>query len=413
MFPNFLEVQDVPVQSDSSGLDDREFHNFVGKFVLLPEDEEANLLESSLDLSHRLEDPHFRSKVSYAADGTKVIEHEPGENITTSNESQRAEQGSDDVSAGQKSGTSPSQMNISKQDGSGDFDAYKQGLQVSYAADGTKIIQHAPTALPPNKYNVTTPVPGPKPTLSIHHGIRYPKPNTTQTKYYRKDGTRITQFNTGIKESNGTMEGSWEFIPNEFVPGFSDSDGQPNAAGYKYRNRQGEKEKGNLIKEQINEAGKENNPTFHYKSEGDMVSSLEKSAQNGTNTKQVGNGNQNLVKQSVAKEAAESYRSNRVLYEVRPLKPHHYLDHQAEIGQKRGPNRKHQKETFAVSVGNRRKRLRKKHRLKKLKLMKSRKKSITGLEMMPLPDMENKTKVIGESFNDIMSENALNSRVPF
>ena len=419
MFPNFLEVQDVPVQSDSSGLDDSEFHNFVGKFVILPEDEEANLLETSLDLSHRLEDPHFRSKVSYAADGTRIIQHESKENTSSYSKEQQTdvdsesrnsskEQDSDNTVAGQTSGMSPSQGNITKQEKSGDFDVYKQDLQVSYADDGTKIIQHAPTALPPNKYNVTTPVPGPKPTQSIHYGIKYPKPNTTLTKYYRKDGTRITQFNTGIKSDNGTMDASWAFIPDEYVPGFSDDDEQPNAAGYKYRNRAGEKEKGNLIKEQIDEAVNENNPTYQFKSEGDIVNELNKPSHNKTDTNQLGSGNQNLLKSSSIKDTAKKYQPERVLYEVRPLKPHHYIGHRAESEQKRGFNTRHHKEMLTVSVVNQNKKIRRKHKIKKVKLLKSRKKSTAGLEMMPLPVVENRTEVIGEEgFMIIVNPNCL------
>ena len=410
MFPNFLEVQDVPVQSDGSGIDDSEFHNFVGKFVILPEDEEADLLETSLDLSHHLEDPHSRAKVSYTVDGTKVIQHEPGENITSSNESQKAldnqasssSQGHDsgDTVVGQKSGMSQSNSKQADPTASGDFDVNKQSLQVSYAADGTKIIQHAPTALPPSKYKVTKPVPGPKPPPSIHYGIRYPKPNTTQTKYYRKDGTVITQFNTGIKDDNGTKEAGWDFIENEHVPGFSDDvDAQPNAAGYKYRNRAGEKEKGKLIKEQINEAINENNPTYQFKSEEDVANNLNKPSRNKTDSSPMRGKNGHLLKSSPAEESAKSYQADAVLYDARPLKPHRYMKHTAENGRKRGTSRKYHKEALAISAGSQRMKMRRKDKIRKMKLLSSLGNSTVELEMMPPPDIANKTEVKGKKFN--------------
>ena len=413
MFPNFLEVQDVPVQSDSSGIDDSEFHNFVGKFVILPEDEEANLLETSLDLSHHLEDPHSRAKVTYTVDGTKVVQHEPGENITSSNESQKAldnqagspskGQDSGDAVVGQKSGRSQSNSKQTEQQteqtASGHFDVNKQSLQVSYAADGTKIIQHAPTVLPPGKYKVTKPVPGPEPPHSIHYGIRYPKPNTTQRKYYRKDGTVITQFNTGIKDDNGTMDASWDFIENEYVPGFSDDgDAQPNAAGYKYRNRAGEKEKGKLIKEQINEAISENNPTYQFKSEEDVANDLNKPSRNKTDSSSVSGKNGNLLKSSPVKESAKSYQADAVFYDVRPLRPHRYMEHTAENGRKRGTSRKYHKEALAVSTGSQSVKMRKKHKIRKMKVFSLLRNSTASLEMMPPPDIEYKTEVKGKRF---------------
>lgn len=339
---------DLPVQSDGSGLEDSEFHNFLGKFVILPEDEEANILESSFDVQHHVEDPHYRSKVSYAPDGTKVIEHERNATSPGNSEETSVDKASSEGAASNASAPGPS-----GQGGSG-FDVNEQGLQISYAADGTKIIQHAPTPVPLNKYNVTTPLPGPKPTLSIHYGIRYPKPNTTQQKYYLKDGTRITQFNTGIKMDNGTIKPKWQFLPDEYVPGFSDDGGPPNAAGYKYRNREGEKEKGKLIKQQIKEASKENNPTYQFTAEQDMASSLNKQGGNGSepltpeSTKRYDSSEfTHPLQTAVANNSAKAhnnitYASNAVefspkvvhtvLYDVKPLTPHRGKDY--EVGQK-------------------------------------------------------------------------------
>eukprot|EP00795_Rhopilema_esculentum_P013023 gene13023-3793_t len=154
MFPDFLDFQNAPIQSDSSGLDESEFHNFQGKFLIIPEDEEANILENTFDAKHRIEDPHLRSQVTYTADGTKVVQYEPNEKSAKTNGSE-ANNAND--SSGDGNSFAPKTVENS--------DPLKQGLQVSFAPDGTKIIQHAPTALPPNKYNMTTPVPGPKPTI--------------------------------------------------------------------------------------------------------------------------------------------------------------------------------------------------------------------------------------------------------
>lgn len=364
------------------------------------------MLENSLDPGHRLEDPHSRSQVSFSAEGTNVVQHEPYENATSSETQPKG-------TAGQKSGGSltgqKSDLSFSEQelggnsaDGSGqaskkELGMYNQGVQVYHAADGTRILQHAPTALPPNKYNVTSPVPGLKPTQNIHAGIQYPKANSTKVHYREKDGTRITQFNTGIKENSGTMNSSWEFIPNEYVPGFSDDDGQPNAAGYKYRNRPGEKEKGNLIKEQVGEAVKENNPSYQYDSEEKLADSFGKSG-NKTNPNDFGKTSRHLYKTSTVKEAAKSHHSGAVLYDVRPLKPHHFQDHGAAptaAGQKRGSNRRKHHENFDSTGLKQRRVKQKRNKRKKARLLESRKKSPASLDMMPLPDLKNTSEATG------------------
>ena len=420
MFPDFLDLQDVPVQSDGSGLEDSEFHNFLGKFVILPEDEEANILESSFDVQHHVEDPHYRSKVSYAADGTKVIEHEPNATAPgvsegpNSNEETNSEESASDISA-------PGPSN--------GFDVHEQGLQVSYAADGTKIIQHAPTPVPPNKYNVTTPIPGPKPTLSIHYGIRYPKPNTTQQKYYLKDGTRITQFNTGIKTDNGTMKPKWQFLPDEYVPGFSDDDGPPNAAGYKYRNRAGEKEKGKLIKQQIKEASKEHNPTYQFTAEKDMANSLTKQGNNGSDTGTPGSTKRydpskftHSLQTAVANNPATTnnnitYASktvefspkvvHTVLYDVKPLIPHRQKDYEtrqkgSETGSRRATKghskTKKKYHEFAKPFTDKsklgKKKKKKSTHKKKNEFTKTALKS--SLSMMPQPAVQDNSSVTGK-----------------
>ena len=424
MFPDFLDLQDVPVQSDSSGLEDSEFHNFLGKFVILPEDEEANILENSFDIQHHVEDPHYRSKVSFAPDGTKVIEHEP--NATSPGNSQRVNSNQERNSEGTTSDASA--PNPPSQAGSG-FDVNEHGLQVSYAADGTKIIQHAPTPVPPNKYNVTTPVPPPKPTLSIHYGIRYPEPNTTQQRYFLKDGTIITQFNTGIKTDNGTMKPKWQFLPDEYVPGFSDDDGPPNAAGYKYRNRAGEKEKGRLIKQQMKEASKEQNPTYQFTAEQDMVNSLNKQGGNGSDAGAPGSTKRydpsKLIKPlpiAVAKNPATAYNNityasktvefspkvvHTVLYDVKPLTPHRQKDYgagqkESETGTRRDANG-HSKDKkkyheFAKSFTGKsklgKKKKKKSSNKKKIKFTKTALKS--SLNMMPQPAVQENIVVTGK-----------------
>ena len=430
MFPDFLDFQNAPIQSDSSGFDDSEFHNFQGKFLVIPEDEEANILENTFDAKHRVEDPHLRSQVTYTADGTKVVQYEPNEKSPKKNGSEAT---NPNDSSGDGNSFAPETVNNS--------DPLKQGLQVSFAPDGTKIIQHAPTALPPNKYNMTTPVPGPKPTISIHSGIKYPKPNTTKSLYYIQDGTRITQFNTGIKDNNGTMKPKWAFIPDEYVPGFSDDDNQPNAAGYKYRNRAGEQEKVKLIKEQMNEANKENNPTYQFKTEEDLVNSLAKPSNNGSSPRTVqgertlsqsftNNGPSTtqdgadvasiLPSDTVANKSTSFHKIRKqgalktsktkhfigkpakvvhtFLYDVRPLKPNHYKPventRQIETGSKRGEQR-YSKKTHGILKGrstkSKLKRKKKKHRQ-----FGKKNKAASRLSIMPVPDARNETKKEGK-----------------
>ncbi len=236
-----MSLEDAPVQSDGSGLDDEKLHKFIGKFYIMPEDDNT-IFENPFEMEHQVEGNHHRSQVSYVpGDSSTDIIDEPEE----------------EESSGQAEVRSSGQ----------------QGPIVTTAADGTKIIQHAITNPPPSK---PTPKPEIKPEGTIVSGIRYPKPNTTK-KVYTRNGTRITQFNTGMKFDNGTKDPSWKFIPDEYVPGFSDNDGQPNAAGYKYRDRDGEEQKGDLIKQQLKEAVKENNPNYklHKDDEKGMVDELE------------------------------------------------------------------------------------------------------------------------------------------
>ena len=165
-----------------------EYHKVVGKFVILPEEDTNIFNDDTEDLEHRIEDPHFRSKVSYASDGTKIIQHDSGEKPTP----------------------------------------------------------------PPTPAPETPPPPAPIP-------FRKPKANTTTTKWM-KDGTRIIQFNTGIEEKEGTNQPSWKFIKDEYVEGYSDDndtiDTGANAAGYKFRERPGEKTKIDLKNEKdLNETG--------------------------------------------------------------------------------------------------------------------------------------------------------------
>ena len=406
MFPNFLQFQDVPVQSDSSGLQDNEFHNFLGKFVILPEDEEANMLENSFDLSHRLEDPHSRTKVTYSDDSTSANVHKSHESTSKSAQFQRT--GVNNSSSGLKDqhlgsdGSTASLGNMSAGASSNGSTRQKSSdnsdVKVWHAADGTKIIQGMPPTLPPTlpptKEEATATVPIEKPTEKSADDVEDSGPKPT-IKTVLMDGTIITQQNTGITEGNGTIEPSWKFIPDEYVPWFSDDSGQKNMAGYKFRNRPGEKEKQKLIKEQLVNAVKENNPSYKFKSEEKMLKDLEESHQNGTKPNQVGNEDESRLKASVAMETTNSHRDDTILYDVRPLKPRHFKAAQVETGQKRGTKHRNHKETFTVPVENRKTKKVKKHKRKKGKFLLSVKKSSTNLEMMPLPDFGNTTEIKG------------------
>ena len=96
-----------------------------------------------------------------------------------------------------------------------------------------------------------------------------------QSDHNGSEDSKLHNFSSKSTDKE-TIRLNGQFLPDKHGHGFSDDDGQPNAAGYEHRNRAGKIENGKIRKQQNDEASKEHNSVHQFASEQNMKSSLNK-----------------------------------------------------------------------------------------------------------------------------------------
>ena len=232
-FPDLLQHEGSDTAgADNTDLGDGKFHDVKAEFLVLPE-ESTNMFEPPpFEGGHKIEGSH--------RNGAKI-------SASTLDDEERTFFKMD-------KGSDKDDGSTADEDGSGSGASESSG-----SGDKTNVVQYDPFATP--KAAAVAP---PKPQPEAGSPLIEPKPHSTSVKFML-NGTKITQFNTGIKDNKGTKTAGWKYIPGDTMPGFQDTK-EKNAAGYKHLSRPGEETEQNVERkeEEYKKAKKAQDTTVHH-----------------------------------------------------------------------------------------------------------------------------------------------------